>query len=571
MTARRTHVDHVQAFLPERRLVVAGIAPGDDDGAPAGPITVAGLAVPWGVKARFNWWGDTLELAPGSITVAEASRVKFLLDHRSKAFGYGESFTRSDVGLDARMTVPRDELDDPEIAAAVRQMGNGVRDALSIGFTITEADESYDKHADSVHYVVTAANLVELSSVLIPMFADARHQPVAATRRWSFAADAEPDDDDDDDGDPADDDDPESEGDEPVSATDTEPDETTRASAHRASVTAITAGGRRPARYQTFGAYARAKLAAGAAWDGTYESLVQAAFVDETTADIAGIVPEQWMTDLVDLMGSVTPLVQAFSQRPLPDAGMVVNEPRVDQGPDVGPVVGEKVDIPSRKVLIGSVPFPVQTFAGGQDISIQALLRSDPSYLDELMRLYAREMAIQIDIAAVAAMLGAIPVGNHTPIADADLNGPIIDASAAILGRTAQLPTVAVLSTSLWVAFGKAVDSSGRPLFPGLSPTNPVGTFDVTSTTGNVRGLNYFVDPWLDADTGVLGITDAFRTRLGAIGTLTADVPGKLGRDVAVYRFATMGVTDARGLQELIYAPGAGVQSSGSTSKANAK
>jgi Caudovirus prohead serine protease len=430
----------------------------------------------------------------------------------------------------------------------VRQMANGVRDAFSIGFVIRDAEESYDKAADSFHYRVTAAELVEVSSCVIPMFADARHERVAASRR--LMAQTEPD--------PTDpEDDPEAEpdeGDETMAPTDTatngELDDAARLAAHTAAVTQP-ARLRPPARYASFGAYARAKFDAGATFDAGYERIIQAAWTDQTTADITGIVPEQWMTDLVDLMGAVTPTVQAFSQRPLPAAGMVVNEPRVDQGPDVGVQAVEKTEIASRKVLIAPVPFNVATYAGGQDISIQALLRSDPSYFDELMRLYAKEMAVQIETDAAAAVLAGAT--NATPITGATLNEAIVDASAAVFTRTFQLPTVAVLGVNLWIGMGKAEGTDGRPLFPGVSPANPVGSFSVTTPGGQVRGLTYYVSPSMNPDSGVIGITDAFRTRLGPIGTLSADVPSKLGRDVAVYRFATMGVTDTRGLQELNY------------------
>jgi HK97 family phage major capsid protein len=529
------------------RLTLAADDTGDT---PDGPIMLEGLAVPWNTTVQLNWWGDTVEFLPGSIDPPDAAHVKLLLDHRAKPFGYGVDFTNTAEGLHARMAIPRDELDDTEVATAVRQLRNGVRDALSVGVVIDASNDTVDQKRDITHVAVTAGELLELSSVVIPRFSKARVTKIAAS-----AASADDPEDPDDDPDP---DDPEE--DMPTTTdddTDVEADRRDRHNAARSARPGPATRAGRAGRYPTFGAYARACATGLLAADDPYRMLVAAALADQTTADISGIVPEQWMRDLIDLMSAVTPVVQAFSQRPLPDAGMVVTEPRVDQGPDVGVQAVEKTDIASRKVLISPVPFPVLTYAGGQDISIQALLRSDPSYLDELMRLYAREMAIQIDIAAGAALIADTPPANTTPVTAATLNDAFVDAAAAVLGRIWALPTVTILGVNLWKVMGKAVGTDGRPLFPGLSPANPVGSFSLTDTSGNVRGLGYYVDPWIDADTGVVGVPDAFRTRLGTIGTLTSDVPQKLGRDVAVYRFATMGVTDGRGLQ-LLTLSGAG-------------
>jgi hypothetical protein len=80
---------------------------------------------------------------------------------------------------------------------------------------------------------------------------------------------------------------------------------------------------------------------------------------------------------------------------------------------------------------------------------------------------------------------------------------------------------------------------------------NPVGSFDLTDGTGDVRGLGYYVDPTMDPVVGIMGVSDAAVNMLGPVGTLTADVPKLLGRDVAVYRFAAGGVVDPRGLVKL--------------------
>jgi len=300
-------------------------------------------------------------------------------------------------------------------------------------------------------------------------------------------------------------------------------------------------------RYASLGHYTHAAAMGLVPHD--YRDLIAADLVDQLTTDTPGLVPEAWISDVVDLLGSMTPTVQAFSKYPLPTSGMVVNVPRVDQGPDVGPQPGEKQDIPTRKTLISAQAYPVKTYAGGQDVSIQELQRTEPAYLNILMRLFTKEMGIEVNKDANAALVAGTTAS--APVDPADLNGSFIDAAASILGVTWNFPNVAVLGVNAWKELGKAVGTDGRPLFPHLSPVNPVGTFGMTDADGNVRGLGYYVDPSMDPSVAVIGIREAFVSMLGGIGTLTADRPQQLGRDVAVYQFATFGVVDARGLVKL--------------------
>jgi HK97 family phage major capsid protein len=549
----------------------------DQPSGDAGPVTVhADVAVPWDTPATLNWWGDTVSFAPGSVRPAgDPARVKLLLDHdTSQPFGYGVAFASTPAGLDATFAVPRDEMTNPPVGHAVRQMGNGVRDALSIGVDFLEVEETVvDSRTDTWHVNVLDAELLEVSSVVLPRFSDARHDPVAAsadpaTLRWSamraqvrtvHAADTptdpepEPDDDTDDD---TDDDDTDTLEDDPMAATDTTtPDDL---AARRAAVTANRAGGataaRAHGRYPTFGDFVIANAAGLVPVD--YRNMVFANLVDELTTDVPGLVPDAWISDVVDLLKAVTPTLQAFSRKPLPASGMNVNIPHVVQDPDVGVQAAQKGDIATRKALINPVTLPVKTYAGGQDISIQTVERTEPAYLNILMGLFVKEMGINVNKDANAALVaGTTATG---AVVAANLNGSFVDAAAAILTAVWQLPDVAVLGVNAWKQLGKATDSTARPLFPGLSPVNPVGSFSVADAQGNVRGLSYFVDVSMDPTMAIVGVSDAFVSLQGPMGTLTADVPQKLGHDVAVYEFCAFGVVDARGLYKLTGFTGTG-------------
>jgi len=560
------------------------------DDAPHGPIRITGLALPWDTTVRLNWWGDTVAFAPGSVDVANPRHVKHLLDHRLKPFGYGLEFESRDAGawgpagLYGTVAVPRDELADPDVDAAVRQMRNGVRDAWSVGVTLDDVEENYDKSTHHSHVTVIRGTLLELSSVVIPRFADARIQTIAADagagglealidaaigRRLAGDQTTEPEDPDDDD---------ETEGDDVSEQTtdDTADAEASRLAQHRRATMRAVPDRPISGRFPSFGAYARAKLEAGpAGLDESYERRVQAALVDTTTGDIPGLLPEAWLREVVDLMGSMAPTISAFRSRPLPDTGMTVNVPQVTSRPMTGPVAQEKTDIPSGNTTITPGSFSVDTYAGGEDISIQALLRSDPSYFDEVMRLYVGQMAGAVNAAALDLIARGATAGPAWPAAATGINQAFVDSAVLILNALKRFPEVAILSSAAWAAMGGAVDGDGRPIFPNVGLWNPVGLVNITDGTGNVRGLTYYVDPSVNAGVAwaVVGVRDAFLSMLGPVGTLTADVPAKLGRDVAVYRFASMGILDQTGLVRIGAAPAAaaGDAGAGDTRAARAK
>jgi hypothetical protein len=148
------------------------------------------------------------------------------------------------------------------------------------------------------------------------------------------------------------------------------------------------------------------------------------------------------------------------------------------------------------------------------------------------------------------------------------INAAIVGASVDIMGATFSAAQVVVLGINAWAQMGGAVDTDGRPLFPTVAPTNPVGSFDASTPSGEVRGLSYYVDPTMAPDVVLVGMRDAAVSLLGPIGTLAADNPPLLGRDVAVYRFAAFGVVDPRGLVKFTGAPApAGATTQASTKK----
>jgi hypothetical protein len=101
------------------------------------------------------------------------------------------------------------------------------------------------------------------------------------------------------------------------------------------------------------------------------------------------------------------------------------------------------------------------------------------------------------------------------------------------------MPDTLVVSVEMWAAFAGAEDTEGRPLFPNIGGANPVGASSIDSTAGNARGMTFVIDPNMAPNTGIMGARQGFTSMLGAVQTLSGDNVSKLGRDYAVFRFAT--------------------------------
>ena len=306
-------------------------------------------------------------------------------------------------------------------------------------------------------------------------------------------------------------------------------------------------------RFESFGHFARA-VALGQVETDERETF-QRALADITTTQTPGLLREGWINDVIDLGRTLAPTVNNWRSRPLPsDAFPTVAQPVVETRPTVAKQTGEKKDIESTAAVIGVQQWAIDTYAGGNDVSIQALTRGTPDLLDELMRLYRRELAHTVNAAAVASLNAAAAVGVSGNAAlvytdAAGFDGLVIEASATFLAAMRRPADVMALSVELWQDLATAKDTTGRPLYPTVSPMNASGTMSGKSIEGQIVSIPWYVEPDLGSGVkAVIGVSDAFLSQLGPVQTMSVDVPSKLGRDVAIYQEATFGATDASGL-----------------------
>lgn len=330
-----------------------------------------------------------------------------------------------------------------------------------------------------------------------------------------------------------------------------------RREAPRPGAGSSSAAGRR-SHFRSMGHYAQA-VALGELGDPTDERRRRfaRALATATTADAAGLLQEQWVPEIIDLYRTLTPSVQMFRQRTLPDTGMVINQPIVTQRPLVNQQAAELAEVASRKMTVGNASWDVETYGGGNNVSLQTIMRTEPAYLDELYRLWIREMALDVNGDVSAAQYAA---ANDTNAAlefvdAAGFDELIIDASALFLDTLHRPAEVMLLSIDLWSALAKAKDADDHPLYPHVNPMNRSGSLSATTTSGNIINVEWAVEPALggvgDGVKGIVGVREAWVTATSPMGTLAADVPSSLSRDNAVFEFAAFGATDTTGLVQI--------------------
>lgn len=307
-------------------------------------------------------------------------------------------------------------------------------------------------------------------------------------------------------------------------------------------------GARAGGRFRSFGHFALA--AAKGEVHGDELARYQRALATTTSGAQTGLVHEEWIREVIDLQKAVQPTVEMFSSRPLPDSGDSVKQPKVTTRAVAAEQVTENTEIASQAVVITPVTWELETFAGGQGMSLQAVLRSSPEYLNEVNRLHLEALALEVNQSAAADVVAAVPAPQVIEMTDT-FNVAVNAAVAGMYGTLRQFPSFILLSTSLWQALADLEDTDGRPIYPGLGVVGAMGTVSLQSDSGQQRDLGWRIEPELPTDTAIVAHREAYRTFAGPVQTLTADVPSTLSRDVAVFQFVAKGVTDTRGLYQI--------------------
>jgi HK97 family phage major capsid protein len=219
------------------------------------------------------------------------------------------------------------------------------------------------------------------------------------------------------------------------------------------------------------------------------------------TTDNAGLVPTRQLSEIINPLGTtIRPSIDAISRGVLPDAGMTFEIPKITAMPTVA-IEPEGDAFSNTDQTSSFLSINISKFAGQQVFSVELLDRTSPAFFDELVRNMAAAYAKTTNAAVNAALISGATVDATTvatyPTA-AELLGIVARGSASVYGATAGLPNPfarnMVVSTGQWSNI-MSLNDAGRPIYTASQPMNAGGVVAPTSLTGNVAGLNLYVDP----------------------------------------------------------------------------
>jgi HK97 family phage prohead protease len=445
--------------------------------ADAAERTISGKIVPFNGEVG-NTSAGAVVFERGAINIADSSKVKLLLEHDPKQpIGRAQFFNETEEGIFASFKISKSSRGTDALIEASEELRTG----LSVGVMVNAA-----KPKNGVLYV-SSADLLEVSLVQAAAFKSAAVTDIAAS---------------------------EDEVAEPTQPTESETvvEETTAVEA-TPTVEAAAVEAARPA--VTAMAYSKPRIEITAAKYA--ENSIRAALGDEdarqyvraadNTTDNAGLVPTRQLSEIINPLGTtIRPSIDAISRGVLPDAGMTFEIPKITAMPTVA-VAAEDAAFSNTDQNSAFLSVDVKKYAGQQVFSVELLDRTSPAFFDELVRNMAAAYAKSTNAAVNAALITGATVdatGIATYPTAAELLGVVARGSASVYAATAGLANPfarnMVVSTGQWSNI-MTLNDAGRPIYNASQPQNAGGVATPTSLTGNVAGLNLYVDPTNAGDT----------------------------------------------------------------------
>jgi len=436
--------------------------------------TISGKIVPFGGEVG-NTSAGAVVFERGAINISDTSKVKLLLEHDPKQpIGRAQFFNETEDGIFASFKISKSSRGNDALIEASEELRTG----LSVGVMVNAA-----KPKNGVLYV-SSADLLEVSLVQASAFKSAAVTDISASEDEVV------------------------ETNQPTESETATVEETTSAVEATPTVEAAAVEAARPT--VTAMAYTKPRIEITAAKYA--ENSIRAALGDETarqyiaaadnTTDNAGLVPTRQLNEIINPLGTtIRPSIDAISRGVLPDAGMTFEIPKITQMPAVGEVAEDAAftDTDQNSAFLS---VSVKKYAGQQTFSVELLDRTSPAFFDELVRNMAAAYAKTTNSAVNAALISGASLDATTvatyPTA-AELLGIVGRGAASVYGATAGLSNPfarnMVVSTGQWSNL-MTLNDAGRPIYSAVTnPMNQPGVSTPTSLTGNVAGLNLYVDP----------------------------------------------------------------------------
>ena len=505
---------------------------------------ISGLVAPYG-EIGFTSAGPVM-FERGSITYAEASKIKLLMQHQSdKPVGRAIAFSDSTEGVYGSFKLSSSTRGQDALVLAQENLVSG----LSVGVDVTASKPMGD------YLLVTAAVLKEVSLVESAAFSSASVTDIAAARAALEAAtstkektttisttivEVET----------------ETESEEAVTtAPENTPEETPVDAPAEAEKVEAARKIIRPSvldsqRVRTpitsMGAYTEHKIKAAL---GNDDSKLYVTAADDSFATNPAFSPTQYLAEFPTNTRFGTPAIDACSRGVLPTNGMTINVPSLVTSAGGGTGVAPTVTVEAEAGAVSNTGMEtayltgtVSKYAGMNTISVELLERSDPNFYAELTNQLQNAYLKTLDTTVLAALISA---GQYSSGCDADSSGIIefaSDSARKVYEATGYFANNYIANGSQWQLLMGATDTTGRPIYSASQPMNAGGGVTPGSIRGNVLGLDLYVDKNFTAtttidDSAVILAPEAFTVYQSPTAYMSVNVVSNLQVQVAIYGY----------------------------------
>jgi hypothetical protein len=291
--------------------------------------------------------------------------------------------------------------------------------------------------------------------------------------------------------------------------------------------------------YRNFGQYARDEIIrrfpmiASRAEPGAREAAearLNRAMENTLLADIPGLLSDQHLAQITDVISNARPVVGA--SRSIGLTSGKVTYPKITQRPDVGPQAVEKTELVSRKMTVALNEAAAKVYGGSGDLSWQDIVWSNPDALALWFDLAAEAYAMETEGVTCTEATAAATTGGTVAIESDDLSGWMAAISAAAGQVYADTRRAAnVIAADI---------ATGYKLLGMVSDVAPVfisaGAGSIQTGSGTVAGLRLVISYGFTGPTVIVGDFNQLLTaeNSGAPVELRAVEPSIAGFEVGV-------------------------------------
>jgi HK97 family phage prohead protease len=283
---------------------------------------------------------------------------------------------------------------------------------------------------------------------------------------------------------------------------------------------------------------------------GNTDSILYVTAADDSFSTNPAFNPTQYLSEFPTNTRFGTPAIDACSRGVLPASGMTINVPSLVTSAGgqsgVAPVVTVEAEagaVQNTGMVTEYLSGTVNKYSGMNTISIELLERSDPNFYAELTTQLQNAYLKTLDTTVLAALVTAGTVATTAQAAtSAGIIGYASEAAKLVYEATGYFANNYIANGSQWQLLMGAADSTGRPIYNAAQPMNAGGLVQPGSIRGNVLGLDLYVDKNFAAtttvdDSAIILAPEAFTVYQSPQAYMSVNVVSNLQVQVAIYGY----------------------------------